>query len=305
MTDRRDTGFRDSGQRIANATLQSSSLQPSSLSFLVKPTPIAAAVAELDARSPIRSTLRTAEWADVPLALRRRAFFSAGVDWAQFLDASKDKLAVALALRKEQTARGTAHVDRSSFIGDLRKQVLAAGQGKGTDPRDLTDLASRARLGLIYDMQTQSATGFARFKFEQGPAVLNAFPAQELLPSTARNPRDDWEPRWIRAGGALVDGRLVALKTDPIWSAISRFGTPWTPFDFGSTRQLRDLDRAEAQALGLIRPDQELEPIDAAFDQDMQASVTDLAPDTLSALQAAFGDQIQIRDGKAQWRAAA
>ena len=286
------------------------------MNLLVKPTPIAAAVAELDARSPIRSTLRTAEWADVPLALRRRAFFSAGVDWAQFLDASKAKLADALALRKEQTAGGAAHVDRSSFIGDLRKQVLAAGKGKGlpaatsaaqagTDPRDLTDLASRARLGLIYDMQTQSAFGFARFKFEQDPAVLNAFPAQELLPSTARNPRDDWESRWIRAGGALVDGRLVALKTDPIWSAISRFGTPWPPFDFGSTRQLRDLDRAEAQALGLIRPDQELEPIDAAFDQDMQASVTDLAPDTLSALQAAFGDQIQIRDGKAQWRAAA
>ena len=275
------------------------------MKLLAQPVAIPDAMRALADRSPVVSLLRTAQWADVPAGLRQRAFFSAGVDWADFLSASKAKLSDALALRKEQVARGQAFVDRSSFIADLRKRVLAAGKGKGADPRDLTDLASRARLALIYDIQTQSAAGFARFKFEQDPALLNAFPAQELLPSSARNPREDWEARWIAAGGALVNGRLIALKTDPVWTALSRFGTPWPPFDFGSRRQLRDIGRAEAQSLGLIRPDQDLQPIEADFNAALSASVEQLDPQTIAALQDAFGPQVQIRDGRAQWRDAA
>jgi hypothetical protein len=276
--------------------------------ILLQPTPIAEAVAKLGGKSPVLSVLRTAEWAEIPAALRERAFFSAGVDWADFLQAGQGKLLDALNFRKEKVAHGEAFVDRSSFIGDMRKLVIGAGKGKGDEPKDLTDLASRARLGLIFDMQTQSAMGHARWKFEQRPAVLNAFPAQELLPSTSRFPRTDWDDRWDAAGGPRPEGargRLVALKTDPVWTAISRFGVPWPPFDFGSKRELRDLDRAEAEELGLLTTEDELEPIEAQFNQDLQASVESLSPDMLSALQAAFGDQIEIRDGKAKWRAAA
>ena len=161
------------------------------MELLLQPMPIAEAIAKLAGKSPVASVLRTAEWADIPLALREAGQFSAGVDWADFVTTSQSKLLGAISMRKEQVARGEAYVTRSSFIGDMRALVFSAGKAKGAsqDPSDLTDLASRARLGLIFDMQTQSAVGHVRWRFEQRPAVLNAFPAQELLPSTARMPR--------------------------------------------------------------------------------------------------------------------
>ena len=272
--------------------------------LILQPTPIAEAVAKMEARSPVASVLRSAEWAEIPVALRESAFFSAGVDWADFLVQGQTKILAALAQRKEQVARGNAFVDRSSFIGDMRRLVISRGKGIGDRPSDLTDLASRARLGLIFDMQTQSAMGHARWKYEQRPAVLNAFPAQELLPSTARKPRD-WDTIWDANNGPRPTGagrRLVALKTDPIWTAISRFGVPWPPFDFGSTRELRDLDRAEAETIGLIAPDDELQPGDAAFNEHLQASAADLPTAFRDLLSDLFGNQIQFRGDRALWR---
>ena len=70
------------------------------------------------------------------------------------------------------------------------------------------------------------------------------YPAQRLTASTAAKPRLEWPARWEEAGqkvgweGAKKQGGFVALKTSPIWAALSRFGTPWPPFDYGSTREL-------------------------------------------------------------------
>lgn len=46
---------------------------------------------------------------------------------------------------------------------------------------------------------------------------------------------------------------MVALKTDGIWKAINRFGTPWPPFDFQSGMGLVEIERSEADALRLLR----------------------------------------------------
>jgi len=282
------------------------------MKLILKPMPLADAVQKLGGKTVVASTWRTADWEKLQReagpAFADRALFSAGVDWAGFLERGQGKLLDAIALRKEQVAHGEAFVSRSSFIGDLRSLVLAAGKSDGTG--GLTDLASRARLGLIFDMQTQGAMGFARFKFDQNPAVLDAFPAQELLPSTAENPRLDWDAKWDASGGPRPDGaggRLVALKTDAVWKTppFSRFGVPWPPFDFGSQRDLRDVDRDEAESLGLLAPGAVIEPIDEAFNAELAASMENLKPETIAKLQGAFGDQIEIRDGTARWRAAA
>ena len=46
---------------------------------------------------------------------------------------------------------------------------------------------------------------------------------------------------------------MIALKTDPIWTKISRFGHPWPPFDFNSGMGVRDVSRADAIRLGVIQ----------------------------------------------------
>jgi hypothetical protein len=38
----------------------------------------------------------------------------------------------------------------------------------------------------------------------------------------------------MQAGGQIFGGRMIALKSDPIWTAISAFGTPYPPFDYNS-----------------------------------------------------------------------
>lgn len=266
-----------------------------------QPIPLRAAIDKLESRDPVRSYMRTKEWADMPLAARDRAFFSAGVPYADFLDTAKGKLLDSLAMRKEAVAKGEAFVDRSSFIGDMRKLVLARGYGEGADPTDLQDLASRARLGLIYDMQVGFATGFARYQTDQSPDLLDTFPAQELLPSTARVPREDWNRRWIAAGGQVIDDRIVGLKTDPAWERLSIFGLPYPPFDFGSQRELMDIDREEAEALGLLSPGERLQPSVARLNDKLQASLRNLDPDTRETLASLFGDKIAFKGNTAIW----
>lgn len=266
------------------------------MELLAQIAPLDEAVRKFGERSVVASTLRTAEWEQVPLHLRERALFSAGVDHARFLAEAQSKLRDAISQRREQVARGEAIVDRSSFIGDLRKLALAEGLGTGTG--GLTDVASRTRLGLIYDTQLRMAQGYAQRKMDLDPDVLDAFPAQELVREEDRKVPRDWERRWVEAGGKLVDGRMVALKTDPIWTKISRFGTPWPPFDFGSGMGLRDISRQEAEQLGLLEPGAPVAAEDEYFNQQLAASAENVDVDFLKSV---FGDQVRIKNGKVEW----
>ncbi len=70
--------------------------------------------------------------------------------------------------------------------------------------------------------------------------------------ASVKEPRD-WPARWRAAGGQFYgNGRMAALKDDPIWRRISAFGEPTPPFDYGSQMGLSDIDAGEAVELGLI-----------------------------------------------------
>jgi hypothetical protein len=157
----------------------------------------------------------------------------------------------------------------------------------------------------VFDQQTRYAAGYAAYKGGQDADVLDAFPAQELIRAEDRQQPRDWQARWRAAGGRVIEGRMVALKTDPVWAKISAFGVPWPPFDFNSGMGLDDIDRDEAESLGLVKPGQRLEPSVPEFNQGLQAGVENLAPDMQEALQQAFGDQIVIEAGAARWKGAA
>lgn len=274
---------------------------------LVQIAPLEDAVKQLGAKSPVASKLRTKDWAKVPAEIRNVAQFSAGVEDANFLAIAQEKLRNVIALQRERVKNGEALVNRDSFIADLRELALPisdspnpfADQGVG-------NIASRARLGLIFDMQTQMAQGFADWKLGNDADVLDAFPAQELLPSTARKPRAEWDARWAKAGGPNTGGRLVALKTDPVWAKLSRFGTPWPPFDFGSTRDLRDVSRDEAERLGLIKPGARVKPAEVPpFDRSAAASAAQLPPEFIAQLKRVFGQKIALQDGQLVWKGSA
>lgn len=264
--------------------------------------PLEQAVEKISAKTPIGSVLRSAEWADVPLALRERAFLSSGIESARFLQTAHDKIKKSISLQRERVKNGDALIDRSSFIADLRK--IAKSEGIPVDPAQrggLQDITSRKRLGMIFDIQTQQAQEYARWKAEQDPDVLDAFPAQELIRLESRDVPRLWINRWLAVGGTLHNGRMIALKNDPVWRAISRFGTPWPPYDFNSGMGLEDIDRDQAEALGLIAPGDTTEPAQEDFNTELQASVRGLSPAIQRQLTAFFGDQVQITDGTAKW----
>lgn len=264
------------------------------------PYALTEAVRKLSSKSPVASRLTSAEWERVPLEIRERAQFSARVESARVLQAIQDKLMSRISLARESAAGGAALVDRSSFIGDLRAIVQQEGLGTGTGT--VTDLSSRRRLGLIFDMQTRQAQNYAKHKAGMDPDVLDAAPAQELIRvRQARAPRD-WKRRWQDAGGRLIDGRMIALKTDPVWERISRFGTPYPPFDYGSGMGLKNIRRREAEKLGLIEPGQKITPAETPFNADLSASVKSLDPAIEQRLGSYFGDQVKNEDGRIKWQ---
>lgn len=263
--------------------------------------PLDDAIARLSAKTPIGSALRTEGWARVPLALRERAFFTAAMEDVRVLATMQDKILKRVSMIKEQAAHGQANVDAGSFIGDLKKLMRAQGIAPGGG--GLTDFTSAARLKLIYDFQTTSAAEYARWKIAaQDATALDNFPAQELLRVEDRIQQRDWATRWQLAGGQFYTGRMIALKDDPVWTAISRFGTPWPPFDFGSGMGVEDVSREDAEALGIIQPGQSVDPMLDDFNKNLEASVRGLQPEHIELLKAQFGDQLQIKADRAVWQ---
>jgi len=282
----------------------------------LKPMPIEAAVEAFARRSGVASPLRSAGWDEMAVGLRQKAFWSAGVEHARFISAAQEKLLSAIRDEKVRLDNGeTVNMDQSRFVRDMRRLVQGArSTGElppGAPPTALQDIGDATRLRLIYDMNTRMAQGEARWRRQQDPDVLNLWPAQELMPSSASKPRTDWEDRWLQAAqeagdtlaGTIADdtGRLVALKTSDIWVALSRFGVPWPPFDYGSQRRLRNVDRAEAIELKLLTADQEMEPVEEKFDQELEASTKNIAPDVLVELETLFGDQLEIIGDVLRW----
>lgn len=265
--------------------------------------PLDVAVRKMNAKTPVARALRSAEWADVPLAIRERAFFTAQFAKADVLQEMHDYLGKRIGLEAVPSGRGEVLASRSDFVRQMRRRL---GDG-GYVPRPgkegtLQDMTSRGRLGLIFDINTQSAQEFARWK--AGHEALDAFPAQELYREEGRMVPRNWIARWRDAGGEFFGGRMIALKTDDVWHKINRFGVPWPPFDFGSGMGVRDISREEARELGVLGADEEItDTPEEKFNDRLEKSVERYAPEILESVLRAFGDQVKVEAGVAMWRA--
>jgi hypothetical protein len=253
-----------------------------------------AAIDRYAGKTDVASLLRTADWERVPLAIRERAFFSAGVDDARTLQTIRSALEKALQGRDTSVTRpdGTPmSYSRADAIADIRAALGAEG-----DSGSLTDITSYRRQQLIADFQIEQANSYGRYKRDLGDAnLLDAFPAQELVRVAPRVKQRDWWTRWAEAGSEVgwqgaSRARMVALKTSPIWAALSRFGTPFPPFDFNSGMGLEDVDYDTAESLGLIPknwdPEAEGKKALGDFNEGVQASLKDVDSKVIDVLDA-------------------
>ena len=255
------------------------------------------AIEEFAAKTEIPSWARTADWDKVPAALRRRSFFSAALEDARALSAGRK--AVADLLRG--ASKDGKLYRRDTAITGLQAMMKARGLDTGA-PDALTNPAAEARIKLVLDTNRAQAQGYARFKRSSTGGALLAFPAQELIRVRNSKERRDWQARWIAAGGKLTGGRMIALKTDSVWIALSRFGTPYPPFDFNSGMGVRDIPRRECIEMKLIdgtwQPDGD--PV-GDFNANVEADVSGVHPDLLGSLAALFGGAVKIAGGIARF----
>lgn len=284
------------------------------MATLLQFAPLADAIARLSAKTPIGSALRTKDWQGVPgdptrpgipAQLRETAQFSAGVESARVLQAIQDRIKRELSLETEDLGDGESiGFSRSRFIDTLR--TIAREEGlTPTDPDlqgGMQDITSIPRLGMIHDIQTAKAEGFARWKADQDEGALQAYPAWEFVRVESRTKeRPDWPERWREAGGEFYGGRMIAVKDSPVWEKLSIFGVPWPPFDFGSGMGLEEVAWDDAVQLGVLPANGHVAPGGQAFTDRLEASTAGLSEEFQDKLRTFFGDQVEFDGGKAKW----
>lgn len=247
------------------------------------PQPLPEALADINRRTPIGSVLTSAEWRDVPAAVRNLSFFSARVTSAQFLELAHRRIreAIGFERRDGRPDAETPIVDRSGVIAEL--QALAKDLGLDPEPGKegtLEDVTSVRRLELIYDTNVALAYNHARWRTGQQDILMRLVPAYELIREEDRDEPREWFEIWRGEMARLAPttrarfiptterpqygGRFIAPKNDPIWQALGDspdgLQRPYPPFRFRSGMGWRDVRRREALRLGIIDEDEEPEP---------------------------------------------
>jgi len=252
---------------------------------------------------PVSTPLSAAEIAEhIPQALRDASVFSARTVYAEHISATQADIAQAL--------------DGKTAAADVRglMKLRLRRLGYAPDPADaggLKDLSSDERTSLIVNMQMQRASGYAKWRSDQDPAILDAFPGQEMFRAGSPKVPRDWPARWDTARAELgastsatpSSSGFYALKNDPIWSQISRFGSPYPPFDYGSSMRVRNVGRRQCRALGLLADaalaDDLLRPARDPMDGNVaSSSAAGMDPELVRAWVTSFGDRARLYTGR-------
>lgn len=270
------------------------------------------ALQKFAARTVIGADLSSSQWADVPQGLRERAMFSARVTNLQLVQTLKDGVTSILDPQTVRRADRVTPENPEGFVtegkndatvrAEIKQLLQRIGYDPGAKAGGIQDLSSDGRINLQIRMNVESAQGYAQFLQGQSAGAIDAFPAQELFRAEDREEPRNWPTRWMQAGGQIFNGRMIALKNDPIWSAISAFENPFPPFDYNSGMWVRDVSREEAIALGLLGENETIAPVVADYNAGLEASVKNVDPELLRTLQQNFGEQIVIDGDAVKWR---
>ncbi len=155
----------------------------------------------------------------------------------------------------------------NTFVSPLLEEVverLVAGKTNKASAR-CDFMLSLRRIGLwrlstdedwlntIIDVNTELRQGYRQYVDGIRDGVLLAFPCAELFTlSVYRSEPHDWKARWVKCGGILSEGRMVARKDSPVWNCIGDFGYPFPPYALRSGVWTKDVLRSEAARLGVI-----------------------------------------------------
>ncbi len=217
------------------------------------------------------TNLDTAALRELDAALRAQSFYSAQTSNAYLLQLYRDRIAGIL---NPQPAAGESTTQFSpAYVRSAIKDFLTEVnyQPAPEDAGTIRDLSSDARVNLVIKTNRELAQGQGMWIKNQQPALLNAFPGQELFRAESREQPREWLMRWRLAGSQTgdpigkgwtitTDERMIALKNHPIWTLIGSsalfkdaLDVFWPPFAFNSGMWVRDVDYDETAKIGLIK----------------------------------------------------
>ena len=286
-------------------------------------SPFQAALAVLAAKRTLPSALSSAELRDrLSAQIREQALFSARTTSADYLESVRE------ALRKMLT--GSTGPGDSTDLASVRADLLKVAIGLGYDPLQggfpdrpvaplaepgsLSDISSKSRMDLVLETNYRTSAGRAYRAAGLDPARAQTFPAWELVRIYTRTvergstPKTiGWERRWMKAGGKLLTGgRMVALKTEEVWSRLGSVESdglenPYPPFAFRSGMGLKEIDRKEAVRLGLLTPAESLPDTSKLSEEEgagLKFEAGRFSPDFLRALKAEIAERrAALREG--------
>ena len=250
----------------------------------------------------LNGSMSSADWELMSAGIKDRAFWVSRCESLDFVDTCHKTISDLLANAKGASGAVTS---RAEVVSSIMQAARKAGLDTGS--ASITNHGSVARANVIIDTNAGMAAGYATAIQSNSYGARLAFPAQELVRIEERQVPRSWQNIWRSHGGKIYPGgRMIALKEDPIWSAISRFGTPYPPFDFNSGMGVDDVSYEEALELGVL-PSKNYQPPKESplenFNASLEAELTmNRKSDSFHALREAFGDQIVHVDGKVKWR---
>ena len=230
--------------------------------IFVDPVPFSEAQQALEVKSILATDMTSAQLEKISADILERALFSARVTYAKYLQEIAD---VVRQFIDGEIDLATARLRLKDKLNELGYEAALDDAG------GLKDFGSDERINLVIRMNARMAQGYGQWL--QSQRTLDSRPAQELYRAFQRKVHRNWLQRWGQAGGKVFIGRLIALKNDPIWTAISRFGQPYPPFDYNSGMSVRSVDRKTAMAAGLIDLNTQIAPQDRGFNQDLKVTI--------------------------------
>ena len=278
--------------------------------YFTKPVPFKEAVEKLGTKKLAGKLLNSEQWAEVPVAIRDRSFFSATIENARFLQSSRNFVQDFLLGAVETLPSGETALkanSRAEFVKQFQAFCSKNGMGDilppgvGREERSLIervkDIKSSTRLRVIFDTQVRQAKGYGWWKQGNDQAILDAFPAQRFIRG-----HDVAVPRPLHAEneGAVRRKDDIAFWRKMNSPSIGGFDVPWPPFGFNSGMDVEDVERVEAEKLGMIQPGEQIKCPEIKFNTDLKASLRGLDPDMREKLKQVLGTDAQIKGDRVE-----
>lgn len=252
----------------------------------------------------IPSGMTSREWSAVSASIRTVSDFSACVENGNLLN----RLSALFRATMGEPLNGKAPRTKAEFVSMAQEWMRAEGlldhmptpkdsteKERTTWQNKVTNMGSRSRLSLIFEIKMKAAHALARWEKGMTPDMLRAYPALEFL----RQPG----ARTKRLVHVANEGS-VRLKTDfDFWAmqmnsrSLGGFEVPWAPYGYNSYMDTFAVSKAEATKLGIYNPERPPalpdtsiygSSISQKIKHGTQASIKKLSPELRAKIKAAI-----------------